>query len=747
MKRLLSAFWLLCCALLPLSLISAQDEGGITLDIIGIDPIDLSQILIHTSILDGSGQLISGLDVDNFSIAGDLEGLASVTRVENITDDELAFASVLVIDTSSSMADRPLTQAKQAARQYISALGPDDPVAIVSFSSRVRVASDFTTDRDALLRVIDNLSYGGQTALYDATRRGIELAVQAPYPRRAVVILSDGGEYGNVSQYTRDESVRAATINGVPVYTVGLGWNIDERFLTLVSSESNADFYSSPSSDELIGVYERLAFLFSTQYIVTISADVPEDGMRYDFTLVVTTPDGRSTAGAATMRAPIPVPLLYLPDDLFSDALAEDTTIRVEIRADQDIESIEYALDGEVVSTEPEYTIEPETLAPGEHRLDVTVSDVEGDIGRLRRDFEIAPLPPTVSEDFAPAAEAEVAQAEVISVDAGGQTEIIQVEFLVDGEVVKVDQEAPYDFNLDPYALSPGEHILSIRATNAAGQSTTVDQKFDVVRMPPRLDLQGVSSEAVVSDTFSGAVRAMGQSPITSLSIEPNVGAVVVEEGQLSFSFDAEDLPPGVNTIAVRAVDAAGGETVETFEIEVQALPPTMALSGLAVNATLAGERDVNVQAGGQTEITRIEVSYDGGPAQPVEDGVFTVPAQELGDGEHELEVTVTNAGGESASMSLPFTVDLPPTPTFTPSPTHTATLTFDAVADARAQRHAHSHHHLDAAADSHRFANGDRRADVNAYGFADSDQYSASDQQQYAFADEHAAADKHGHA
>ena len=108
----------------------------------------------------------------------------------------------------------------------------------------------------------------------------------------------------------------------------------------------------------------------------------------------------------------------------------EDTQITVEIRADQDIESIEYAVDGEVVSTEETYTIEPEEHQPGEYELEITVEDVEGDIGELSTEFEIAALPPTVADDFETAAEDEIADAEVISVDAGGQTEITQVEFV-----------------------------------------------------------------------------------------------------------------------------------------------------------------------------------------------------------------------------------------------------------------------------------------------------------------------------
>ena len=680
MKRRALRTALALLLLVPFSVVFMQDEAGVSLDIIGIDSTELSEIAIHVSILDSSEQLLSGLAVDNFSIGGDLAGLANISRVENITDDELAFATVLVIDTSSSMADQPLSEALAAARGYINALGPDDPVALMTFSDSARLIVNFTTDRALIFQQFENLAYGGQTALYDATLRAIEVANEAPLERKAVVILSDGSEYGNISEHSRQESIRAATIHGVPVYSIGLGWNIDQRFLEAIASESNGEFYNAPLPEELGAIFSNLAFLFRSQYIVTMSADVPADGRRYDFTLNVATSDGQRAAGRATLRAPIPVPLLFLPDDLFAEALTDDTQITVEIRADQDIESIEYTLDGEVVSTEETYTIVPVEQEPGEHQLDITVSDVEGDVGRLSAEFEIAALPPTVSDDFETAPQEDVAEAEVISVDAGGQTEITQVEFIVDGEVVKTDTEAPYEFDLDPFELLPEEHQLSIRATNAGGQVTTVEKSFEVEKLPPRLEIEGLTAETVVSDITTGSITVEGQSPIVSLSVEPDLGTLA-GSNRFDFTLNAADLPPGRNTIAVHAVDEAGAETIETFEFEVAALAPTVEVSGVAVDALISGPEDVNVDAGGQTTITRIEVSYDGGPAEVVEDEVFTIPAEELGDGEHEALVAVTNEGGQTSTLRLPFTVQLPPTPTFTPPPTATATATHTATA------------------------------------------------------------------
>ena len=153
---------MLACLLLTLS-VMAQD-ADINLDIIGIDSTDLDNVVIHASVLDGSGQMVSGLGLDDFSLGGALADKGRVLKVENVTDDDLAFATVLVIDTSSSMAGAPLERTQAAARAFINGLGADDPVAIVLFNWEVRKVVGFTTDRNLLMRQLDNMSYGGQTA-------------------------------------------------------------------------------------------------------------------------------------------------------------------------------------------------------------------------------------------------------------------------------------------------------------------------------------------------------------------------------------------------------------------------------------------------------------------------------------------------------------------------------------------------------------------------------------------------------
>src|SRR5690606_32371961 len=118
---------------------------------------------------------------------------------------------------------------------------------------------------------------------------------------------------GGNSQVGRDAASLEALTRGVPVYTIGLGFGTDRTYLENLSTGTNARFYESPTSDELEGIYQELAALLRSQYVITLNADIPLDGTEYDFGIQVTTDAGTAEA-TSTLRAPIPVPVVRLPD-------------------------------------------------------------------------------------------------------------------------------------------------------------------------------------------------------------------------------------------------------------------------------------------------------------------------------------------------------------------------------------------------------------------------------------------------
>ena len=191
MKRLIVLLIGILLAI-PVAYVAMQDNASpITLQITGINVTQYPTVVVNANVFDRVGRPILGLAQKDFEVLGDLRNNMRIVKVENITDDSLAFSVVLAIDTSGSMTGSPIDRTKEAAISFINSIGPNDSVAIVTFDNRGRLVQDFTTDKTVLTDTINNLRYGGQTALYEGATLAVETAARSPIPRRAVIFLSD----------------------------------------------------------------------------------------------------------------------------------------------------------------------------------------------------------------------------------------------------------------------------------------------------------------------------------------------------------------------------------------------------------------------------------------------------------------------------------------------------------------------------------------------------------------------------
>ena len=114
---------------------------------------------------------------------------------------------VLAIDTSGSMQDTPLQDAKQSAITYIDRMGDFDQAAVIGFDDEARMVKPFTQDKSMLSDAINFLKSGGRyTVLNDAIYDSISAAAQLPSGRKAVVVLSDGKDEN--SKLTLDDCIQ-----------------------------------------------------------------------------------------------------------------------------------------------------------------------------------------------------------------------------------------------------------------------------------------------------------------------------------------------------------------------------------------------------------------------------------------------------------------------------------------------------------------------------------------------------------
>jgi VWFA-related protein len=683
-------FLLVLISAVPVALWAMQETPTPHVDITGVNATGLPEVLITANVYDLVNQPLLGLTAADFELVGALSDRGQIVDVQNISDDNLPFSVVLAIDISSSMEGLPIERAIEAAQIFVDSIGPTESVAVYTFSHQFNLVQPFTTDKAVLDAAIASIQIGGTTGLYQAAYNTVGLASGAPDSRRVVVLLSDGAEYGGASSVGRGAALQEAQLLSVPVYTIGLGYGADRTFLRDLAEGTNARFFESPNPEQLTQIYADLATLLQSQYIITLNVDVPADGTEYTLALEATTPFG-TASDDAVLRAPIPVPLVRAP--VFDAPLLEPIEITPDFAADDAIASAGYRLDdGDVTQMTDapfSFTIDPVTLSPGSHSIEISVTDVDGDTGTVTGAFEVGALPPEVG--IVSNLDQTVENVQTVQVNVGGQTPGVSASFQVDDGRLVTDTEAPFAFDIDPMVLSPGAHTLTVVASNEGGESTTVEVPFTVANLAPYVVIVGLEEGDTVDAPVTIEVDiVVTQTPVTNVEILVNgqplnnreipPDAIIMSTATL----DPMNFTPGPATLTVRATNSSGGVSETELDFRIAALPPVVVFSNLSSGDVLDADQDVELYFLGQTPIRQVEYNLDDAalPAQTSAPWDIPLDVLALGPGPHTLTITATTANGASTTASVDFVISEGPGLTATALvPTATPTATVNAAA------------------------------------------------------------------
>src|SRR5208282_6247279 len=103
--------------------------------------------------------------------------------------------------------------------QFCDAANPQDEFFLITFADAPQIMTDFTNSVEHLENDMLTARSKGQTSLLDAIYMGVRKMRSARYARRALLILSDGGD--NHSRYTEHDVKAAIREADVMVYAVG----------------------------------------------------------------------------------------------------------------------------------------------------------------------------------------------------------------------------------------------------------------------------------------------------------------------------------------------------------------------------------------------------------------------------------------------------------------------------------------------------------------------------------------------
>ena len=230
-----------------------------------------------------------------------------VQQVESFEEAVAPISIAMVVDTSGSMR-RALPVAQEAARGFVAALRPADPLALVRFSDRVVLEHGFSDRRSETLAAIDRLQAVGGTALWDALHDSMQVLRQRT-GRRAIVLLSDGRDENNPgtapgSEHTLAEVLALVRDTGTVVYAIGLGLNVDRPALERIAQLSGGSASFPAEATELAAEYLRVIDALRQRYVVgyTSTNSVRDGGWRQ--VVIGARPPGVTVRGSGGYFAP-----------------------------------------------------------------------------------------------------------------------------------------------------------------------------------------------------------------------------------------------------------------------------------------------------------------------------------------------------------------------------------------------------------------------------------------------------------
>jgi len=193
----------------------AHDTPGVLIHPGKVIRTDVDMALVNVTVTDPYNRLVTGLEQDNFRVFED----NSEQEIVTFSSEDVPISIGVVFDFSGSMANK-IDKAREAALQFFKTANPQDEFFLVSFNERAELTSTFTNSVEDLQSRMLLTAPKGRTALLDAIYLGLSQMRGAHHAKRALLILSDGGD--NHSRYNENDIKRLVKEADTQLYAIGI---------------------------------------------------------------------------------------------------------------------------------------------------------------------------------------------------------------------------------------------------------------------------------------------------------------------------------------------------------------------------------------------------------------------------------------------------------------------------------------------------------------------------------------------
>jgi Ca-activated chloride channel homolog len=172
-------------------------------------------VLLPVTITDLQNHPVTGLEKDNFKV---FEG-KEPQDIRHFSGEDVPVSLGVILDTSGSMSSK-FARAREAIVEFFKTANPQDEFFMIAFSDRPEELSDFTSSVDEIQGKLLYTMPKGRTALLDAIYFGMSKMRHAKYQKKALLIISDGGD--NRSRYTEGEIKSLVKEGDTLIYAIGI---------------------------------------------------------------------------------------------------------------------------------------------------------------------------------------------------------------------------------------------------------------------------------------------------------------------------------------------------------------------------------------------------------------------------------------------------------------------------------------------------------------------------------------------
>src|SRR5580658_7469373 len=237
--------------------------------------VDTNLVLVPATVNDDFNRPVTGLEKENFRVFDD----KVEQTITSFSSEDEPISLGFIFDTSGSMASL-LPQGRQAAAEFLKSANPEDEFFLVEFDSKPRLVIPLSSNTSEIGLEVMMTKSGGSTALIDALFMGIHEIHKSKKTKKALVLISDGGD--NNSRYTPSEVKNVVKESDVLIYTVAIGAGHDAdsaaglSWMTGISETSGAHMFRANRA-ELPDIAEKIGIELRNRYVIGYS---PQDRKR-----------------------------------------------------------------------------------------------------------------------------------------------------------------------------------------------------------------------------------------------------------------------------------------------------------------------------------------------------------------------------------------------------------------------------------------------------------------------------------